>query len=313
MNGIILLLLASLPLVILLPLIFKGNRNQNIKEENKNSLSISTSSISSGTEMVEKSKLSISIILVLLMLSIISIMTMSFFIDKKYSFFFYILGSAIFIPIGIAIGAIFSSNLRVKLLRAILKKNIGFVKFVMSGKIIKPVLVNLDNDIIRFGDGIYIINKDWIKRETFGQEGYSHKKIDQEMIKYEEGIPTIYFDVDDIMPIDFDISNKNTIEKYRIPSQVSATLNKEIAVEKAKVMNAFGTRQSIFMLVTIACMLILLYFAWSSSNSIKEIKKIVDVSKNDMSIINSKLSNIEESIKKQILIGNSTQSILLTP
>lgn len=267
---------------------------------------------SEGVRLVEKTKLTLPFILVLFFIALTVIISLSAFMDKKYQPMFYILGSLVFIPIGITIGAIFSSNIRIKILRALTKKNIGYVKFITSRKIIKPVIANLDKDIIRFGEGIYIVNKKFIKRES-PDDTYAYYPIDPERVKYEEGIPVIYFDIDDIMPLDFDYPDKEEQEKFRIPSQVSATLNKEIAVEKAKVMNAFASRQNIFMIIVIGALLISLYFVWSNYNTVKDIKKAIDPMKSDISAVSSKVNAIDEKIKNIIPLGNTTAPYLLIP
>lgn len=320
MFEIIIIFLALIPLIF----IFLRSINKRKKREEISISHTTTSSPSSsfkdnntnidseGIRLVEKTRLTLPFILILFFIALTVIISLSSFMDKKYQPIFYIIGSLIFIPIGILIGAIFSSNTRIKLLRSITKKNIGYVKFITSKKIIKPVIANLDRDIIRFGEGIYIINKKFIKRES-PDESYSYYPIDPERVKYEEGIPVIHFDIDDIMPLDFDYPDKEEQDKFRIPSQVSATLNKEIAVEKAKVMNAFASRQNIFMIIVIGALLISLYFAWSNFNTIKDIKKTIDPLKSDISTVSDKVNKIEEKINNIFTIGNNTAPILLVP
>lgn len=267
---------------------------------------------SEGAKLVEKTKLTLPFILILFFIALTVIISLSAFMDKRYQPIFYVLGSLVFIPIGIAIGAIFSSNIRIKMLRALTKKNIGFVKFITSRKIIKPVIANLDRDIIRFGEGIYIVNKKFIKRES-PDDTYSYYPIDPERVKYEEGIPVIYFDIDDIMPLDFNYPNAEEQDKFRIPSQVSATLNKEIAVEKAKVMNAFASRQNIFMIIVIGALLISLYLVWSNYNTTKELKKIIEPMKSEVSSVSDRVGKIEDKVNNIFTIGNNTAPILLVP
>ena len=144
------------------------------------------------------------------------------------------------------------------------KRNYGIIKFIHSNRLIKPVIANLDKDIIRFADGIYIIDKQSIKRE--GETEPSTHIVEEHKIKFEEGIPTIYYDIGDIMPLDFENAQDRTspeTEKFRLPTQVSATLNKEIAVEKAKVMKAFKTRQDLMMIVILVLLVVSVYFTYT--------------------------------------------------
>ena len=178
-----------------------------------------------------------------------------------------IIGSTLFIPIGVLIGAITSSSMRVKMMRRFTGKNYGIVKFIHSNRLIKPVIANVDADIIRFSGGIYYLDKQSIKQE--GSESLSDGIIHESKIKFEEGIPTIYYDITDIAPVDFattvkkreDESNKD--DKFRLPTQVSATLNKEIAVEKAKIMKSFKSQQSLMLLLILALVGINIFLSYT--------------------------------------------------
>ena len=201
---------------------------------------------------------------------------------SKAAFIAALVSGMMFVPIGMLVGALFASSFRVKILRRITRKNYGMVKFIHSNKLIKPVIANLDSDIIRFGDGVYILDKQTIKRE--GTDTPSSDMILENVIKFEEGIPTIYYDITDIMPVDFANSVKRAeseSDRFRLPSQVSATLNKEIAVEKAKIMQAFKSRQSMYMLIIIALLVINVYFTYNMfSNNKDMVIKIDNVNTN---------------------------------
>lgn len=185
-----------------------------------------------------------------------------------------LLGSTIFIPIGVIFGIFLTPNGKIKLLRKMTKQNYGYVKFITSNKVIKTIVANLNDDIIKFGNGIYFINRKMIKKHV-ENEVPSIIPIDENAIKYEDGIPTIYFDVDDIIPLDFSNIEKDMDEKFRLPSQVSATLNKEIAVEKAKIMNAFKRQQNILMIVIVVALLILLYLTYTDFTRLKTMSKTI--------------------------------------
>jgi len=170
------------------------------------------------------------------------------YLNPQLAIFAAILGSVTFLPIGALIGGLLTSSFRIKIVRRIGGKNYGFIKFIHANRLIKPVIVNLDNDMIRFGNGVYFIENSIIRRE--GSPAYSTDKISESSIKFEEGIPTIYFDVTDILPVDFQRAGKTSDDqRFRNPAQVAATLNKEISVEKAKVMRVFKGRQDLFMII----------------------------------------------------------------
>ena len=172
--------------------------------------------------------------------------------------------------VGIGIGFVLSTSFRIKVLRKLTKRNYGYAKYVYGDSIIKPVLMDLDNDVLRFNDGIYIPGRGNIKRtaeEVTAAEtkSLSSAKFEQK-IKFEEGIPTIYFNIDDMMPLEFSLLGTSTNSSkgdYRIPKQVAATLNKEIAVEKAKALNAIKRTADILLVVAIAASICAAFFGYN--------------------------------------------------
>jgi len=186
------------------------------------------------------------------------------YLSPDNAIFSVIIGSVLYLPIGALIGAMLSGSMRIKLMRRLTGRNYGYVKFIYSNRLIKPIIVNLDNDIIRSLEGIYLINKSRIKRE--GNEAVSSDRISDNNIKFEEGIPTIYYDVQDMIPVDFSNSPANLDDKFRLPTQVSATLNKEISVEKAKIMKAFKSQQNLMMVIIIGMLLVIMYFTYTTYN-----------------------------------------------
>lgn len=178
-------------------------------------------------------------------------------------------GSVTFLPVGVALGILLLSNFRIKLLRKLTKKNLGFIKFLFDNRVLKAIVTDLDHDIVRFHEGIYIIDKGKIFRET--SEGVSgQQEIENVKVHFEEGIPVIYFDVEDTIPID--LKKENSYEKFRSPTHISATLNKEIAVEKARVMKAFKSKENIFLIAILGLCLVIVYFSYSMYSNMESLQ-----------------------------------------
>ncbi len=252
------------------------------------------------TKVFDKTHMSLDVIILgSVMLGFL--MFMYGYVDKANASLAAIIGGTMFIPLGVLIGAMFSGGVRIKILRRLTKRNYGIIKFIHSNRLIKPVITNLDKDIVRFADGVYIIDKQSIKRE--GEEEPSTHNIEEHKIKFEEGIPTIYYDIGDIMPIDFESHHEKTPEtdKFRLPTQVSATLNKEIAVEKAKVMRAFKSRQDMMMMVILVLLVLSLYFSYTQYSN----------SQNSVSTMNGLKSSVD-SLKSAIVVPQ-TQTTTTVP
>lgn len=178
-------------------------------------------------------------------------------------------GSVTFLPIGVALGILLLSSFRIKLLRKLTKKNLGFIKFLFDNRVLKAIVTDLDHDIVRFHEGIYIINKGKIFRET--SEGIAgQKEIENVKVHFEEGIPVIYFDIEDTIPID--LKKENSYEKFRSPTHIAATLNKEIAVEKARVMKAFKSKENIFLIAILGLCLVIVYFSYSMYSNMESLQ-----------------------------------------
>jgi len=228
------------------------------------------------------------------------------YINPKAAVVSILVGGLLFIPIGAMVGVMFSGNFRVKILKRLTRRNYGYVRFLSSNRLIKTVVANLDKDVVKFGDGIYLIDKQSIKRE--GEDTPSSDVIDESKIKFEEGISTIYYDIDDIMPIDFDTSRKNPLaqeDKFRLPTQVSATLNKEIAVEKAKAMKAFKTQQNVLMIAMLAMIVLTLYFSYSIYANNKKLVDTIGSVRASMDILRT------EFITRFPAITNATQPAVI--
>jgi len=200
-----------------------------------------------------------------------------------------LVGGIIFIPIGVMIGAMFSGAMRIKIMRRLTGRNYGVVKFIHSSRLIKPVIANLDNDIIKFSNGIYMVDKNNIKRE--GESAHSSDFIEDSKIKFEEGVPTIYYDIEDIIPVDFAnrIEKARGEDKFRLPTQVSATLNKEIAVEKEKIMNSFSGRQNMAMILILVLVAVNIYLTWSIFSSQDNMNAAI-------SSLNTAVSSLKEAL-----------------
>ena len=199
---------------------------------------------------------------IIIAVAFFALFVMLYYLFPKYSLVISILGSTMFLPIGMFFGIFFRTESRVWLLRKFSGKNYGFVRFV-EGKTIRRVIKNIDDDLIKIGDSIYIIRRDKIYNE---KEPGNFKTITDKEIKFEAGVPTIHFDINDMLPLDFHPTPKGSQDSYRVPAQAGATLNKEIAVEKAKAVSSVGKKLNMAMIVIISCLILIVYFVYSNYN-----------------------------------------------
>lgn len=259
--------------------------------------------------MIKPSSLRISFETSLIMFTMATFGISMYYMFKPQTIIALLYISMLTIPIGILMGVILSTNIRIKILRRMTRKNFGFVKFVYGNLSIKTIIANLDNDIIKFADGVYNVEKGKIKRQL--AEDYSDKSVShpfkeiETVTRFEDGIPTTYFNIDDAIPLDFKEIPKQDSDKYRIPAQISATLNKEIAVEKAKALKQTQKRLNLFLVLLLGGILIIGYLQWKTMEALNQI----GTPKIDPSQLDSITSGISDLSSKLTTLTNQINEL----
>jgi len=246
-------------------------------------------------------KIDLGTVMVLLFIGLFAVLYV-YMNNPSYAITILTVGSMMTLPIGMFLGIVFSSGLRLKFLRGITKKNYGYIKFVY-GASIKSVIVNLDQDIVQFRDGtIFLIDKMRIKRQLKDGTAEDLQKEVKEQVKFEEGIPVIYYDIEDIVPTDFNTTSKDDKDSYRIPSHAGATLHKEIAVEKAKALQQQSKKVSmiaIFVIINLLITVAMGYLVFKLSDKVDKISSLgLSV---DMSVVTDKLDVINGLMNRLIV------------
>jgi hypothetical protein len=142
--------------------------------------------------------------------------------------------------IGILIGwMLFSPDIRIKIMRKLLKKNYGLIYIRSYGKALYPMVKDFSNAIIKTKTGIWIVEENKVYRlvkSDLGGKTIKSKKFKwnvlPEDISYRGGIPCLFLDIEDMKPLKFE--NDPWDEQTRNPTQVEATLSKEIVAIEAR-------------------------------------------------------------------------------
>lgn len=174
-----------------------------------------------------------------------------------YEFILFLLGTGFIIGIGLGF-ILFNKELKVKLMRVITKKNYGLVYFVSKGKTVFETIANLSNSLFRYrdrifyfiGGTIYVLKPKVVKgvdMSSLNRKKMSEPEIQKYIIKKIEidaknmkqtliGIPVIFFDYDDMAPLNIVKGEPDT--KFRDSKFVASILDNEIEIERRKAMNA---------------------------------------------------------------------------
>ncbi len=165
---------------------------------------------------------------------------------------------------------------RVRLLRIFTKKHYGVAKFVTPTKAIVTRVVRMDQDTIKWQESIWTIERNKIYSTKPMSDGTvkRSKEIDlNKQIFYEEGLPTIYFNHNDMMALTF---NDTKGEEYiRDPRQVETTLEKERAIATAKALKITKSNLQTLMIISILISVICISLSIILLNDVSAIKNAV--------------------------------------
>jgi hypothetical protein len=195
---------------------------------------------------------------------------------------------------GIMAGYIYFNTFRwVQMKRSITKKNHGIIYFMSRGKALYPKVVNFGNDVIRTHKGLWVLYEGAIYRQVIKEEGQQsenadiagtmemsigepkgrlglfhktvkkvtvriHKKITDEDFKYRQGIPIMYLDIEDMIPMRL-MSEKMDLPITRNPYMIEAVLGKEVAAAELEALKM--TKKSIKMLIMVTAVLVIMAIA----------------------------------------------------
>ena len=137
------------------------------------------------------------------------------------------IGVTIVAGIAWLVGRAMDIQWRAKTLRNLLKRDYGVLTLInKDNKTHKSVMINFGKDEIRVGKELWIVDQRHIYRADKREKGFF---ADENNIKFEEGVPTIYVDHDHLEPIIF-YKPEGTTK----PLEISAWLTSFVANQLAK-------------------------------------------------------------------------------
>lgn len=171
-----------------------------------------------------------------------------------------VMGSFGFLPIGLLLGAMmFDITMRIKVLRTITKKNLGIVNIV-SGNQVFRIIKDFNNDMIELNKNLYYLKKDKI----YNDKDEVLAELKDENIKFIGGIPSIYFDLKNLLPVKF---YEDKIEVT--PEELSAPIKAWIITKEAELLRWKRATQ-ISLIVLIAVVGIAIYFSYQNNGLLQD-------------------------------------------
>lgn len=174
----------------------------------------------------------------------------------------------------------FNPYRRIKLMRALLKKNYGIVRLRINESTYVPLIKNLNQDMLKIGNGHYVIQNGRIYRQAVDESTGKTELSEEQIAKFsfEEGVPTMFLDKNDLRPLRFENEPMET-EGVRNPFQIEATLQKEIAAAEAEALKMVKSKvERLVMISMIATVLVLgitLYTLFNINTMAEQMQKVV--------------------------------------
>lgn len=205
--------------------------------------------------------------------------------------------------LGIAIGYLYFNTFRwVQMKRQITRQNHGIIYFMSRGKALYPKVVNFGNDIMRTHKGLWVLYEGAIYRQVVKEENQAsemvedpmfqekteemsigekrgrfgmfqksqqkikvklHKKITGQDIEYRQGVPIMFLDIEDMIPLRLQ-SEKMDLPIVRNPYMIEAVLGKEVAAAELEALKM--TKKTMKTLILIVAVLVVVGIALSALN-----------------------------------------------
>jgi hypothetical protein len=144
--------------------------------------------------------------------------------------------------------------LKVKVLRALTRRPFGIAKFRSRGKTIFSKIVRFDVDTIKTRNGVYLFDRNKVYIE---KDGKRDKEFDiSSNSEMDTGVPVIYFDLEDMIPLNFVPEAPDSIKGSRNPFQAQATLKKEIALAEAETISKVKSKQDKLLKIAIILVIV---------------------------------------------------------
>lgn len=172
-----------------------------------------------------------------------------------------VMGAFGFLPIGIVVGgALVDKHLRCKVLKGMTKKNLGIVYF-LSGSEYVSMIKNFDNDTIETKTKLFYLRKGKI----YNEKDEAQSIIEPDKIKFQSGVPTMFFDVNNALPMSFH-KEKTEID----PAVIAAITKAHIIIKEAESIGASKKQMAISVLVLVGIVGAAVYFAWQNNQLLSE-------------------------------------------
>lgn len=172
--------------------------------------------------------------------------------------------------IGFFIGKITDPFFKVKLLRSLDKKAKWIILAIVSKdrRSIRRLVVNPMDDVVNIKNSFWTIEANKIYRVEKEKNKVSSFEITQNMVKWEEGVPVVYCDEDNIIPLNFH-SNDTNVK----PDEVGSILLSWVNNQLAKGLSTIQQHRTLLLVILILGVLTLAfnYFIWDKLDDIQKV------------------------------------------
>lgn len=143
---------------------------------------------------------------------------------------------------GFLVGRWADPTWKTKQKRTTFKENAYMLAIISKDRrTIQKIAVKPTGQVLKVGDALWIIDPKRIYREDKPESGL---KVKPNLMKYEEGVPTLYVYEDSLKPAEF-----NPEPSKVSPNEIATGLEAYLAVERAKIFTGVKQYQTFFMII----------------------------------------------------------------
>lgn len=143
------------------------------------------------------------------------------------------------------VGRLFDINFRAWVMQRLFKRDIGILAITSKDKKkIDEVICDFQKDLVWVQGNVWIFDKRHLYRKDKVEKGMM---VENKILKFKEGVPTLFVDRDSLMPIEFD-SESVPVK----PNEIAANLKAWIDNERAKLLAQTQGLQTMLLI----CMLV---------------------------------------------------------
>lgn len=167
--------------------------------------------------------------------------------DLNLLFFMYMVGGISMLPLA---AVLVHPAVRVKLKRQLLKRNYGYVILRSRGRNLTTFVRNLDAGTITIRKARWVITPESIQRYE-DNKFIDLSPLTEQSLVYKAGIPTVFLDIDDVVPLELVNRTIKDQAVSRNPLHLEALMSKEVSAAEMEALKRGSDKLRKLLIITL--------------------------------------------------------------